>query len=285
MNKNKVVLITGSGSGFGYLTALRFAKEGWTTYATVRSINTSGSGELVSKTKEFPNLRVIQMDVTKQDEIDNAVEHIIRESNHIDVLVNNAGYGYVSPVETFSIEEMKEQHDVNIYGFVRMIKAVAPHMRKEKSGLIINISSINGLVPFPLYGVYSSSKFAMETLSEAFDFELRPFGIKTFLVEPGSFTTDFSTNVHKSAGAENSVYKDLMNFIDNFHKSQGNIPKNLKWLFSPERVANKIYEIGSTPGYRSFRNVIGVDARMFLFFNRVLPRFVVQFIMRKIYNW
>lgn len=281
----KVVVITGCSSGFGYLSAIELAEKGWLTYATVHHAQHGGSGDLMTLSKKYPHLRIIELDVTKQEDVEHAVAHIIREAGKIDVLVNNAGFGFVGPVETFSIEEIKEQYDVNIFGYLRMIKAVAPHMRNQKNGKIINISSINGLISFPLYGVYSSSKFAIETLSEALDFELRPFGIKVFLVEPGGFVTNFTVNSKLPAAAKESVYRELIKFREKYDASKDRVPENLKWLIGPQRVASKIFSIASNENHRSFRNVIGVDARLFMVLNKLLPRFIKQYLLRKVYNW
>lgn len=283
---NKTVLITGCSSGFGYLSALLFAKNGWITYASVRNIQDEGSKQLLSLSKEFPNLSVLQIDITKQEQVDAAITQILLKSQKIDVLVNNAGFGFLGPIENFTIEEIKEQFDTNVHGQIRMIKAVLPSMKQLKRGRILNISSINGLVSFPLYGVYSASKFALETMTDVLDFELHPFNIKLFLIEPGGFTTNFSTGGKRpKLSQSDTIYSELTKFLDRYGKASDKVPDNLKWLIHPNRVAERIYKIAATESYTKFRNIIGIDAHIIFFLDRVLPRFIKRYLLKRVYNW
>ena len=168
MHMNKVALITGCSSGFGYLTALKFARNGIITFASVRDLNSEGTVQLkkVADEEKLP-LDIIQIDVTNDESVKKGVEYIIQKNKRIDVLVNNAGVGYYGPVEEFSIEEIQSQYNINVLGVVRTVKEVMPWMRKQKNGLIINVSSVAGLVTFPLYGLYSSSKYALEALQNS----------------------------------------------------------------------------------------------------------------------
>lgn len=263
----KTVLITGCSSGIGYLAAIKFAQNGWQVIAGVR--------KETDIFKDFKNIKTVKLDVTKDKDVGGL------KIKNIDVLVNNAGFGFVGPVETFSIDEVKEQYETNLFGMIRMVKKVAPIMRKNKKGLIINISSINGLIPFPLYGVYSSSKYAMETLSEVMNFELGHFGIRVVLVEPGTFLTNFWKNVKLTS--ENKIYKGLVDsFLAKYEKA-----KNIKWLektLDPQRVADKVWEIANDDNPR-LRNVIGWDAGIYLILKKILPNSWWQKLLKMAYVW
>lgn len=288
--QKKVVLITGCSSGIGFETVRYFAENGWHVYAGVR--DSEGEGVHVLKGLGL-SIQIVSLDVTGQEQIKTVVETIISETGQIDVLVNNAGVGYIGPVEMFSIEEVKAQYDVNLFGYLRMIKAVAPHMRQRGSGHIINIGSINGLVSLPLYGLYSSTKFALETLTTALRFELAPFNIKVAIVDPGVFKTKFPHNrvIPRLAQDENSPYKTLIQeFMQKFDFSKRDLAGNsfrdriLKKMTDPRRVARKIYQFATHPNPK-LRNVIGIDARMLLFLNKIVPRGIWNKVLRTIYKW
>ena len=244
MEGRKVVLITGCSSGFGYLTALKFARNRYQTFAGVRDLESPGAKKLEElKIQEDLQLEVLKIDVTDNESVRRGVEAILRQEKRIDILINNAGFGTVGPVEEFSLDEIKDQYETNVYGVLRMIKAVAPTMRAQKSGHIINISSIAGLVTFPLYGLYSSSKRALEGLTEDLRFDLSHFGIKVVLVEPGSFGTSFSQNrkTPQSLTSQNSPYKDLAEKFNNRYR------KFQKKVFAqdgdPQKKTHLIYHI------------------------------------------
>src|SRR3989344_4031488 len=207
----QVVLITGCSSGFGYLTALKFAKNGWRVIASVRSIDSRSKQLAAIFAAEKLPAEVVKLDVRNDTEVIGVIQSILQKYKKIDVLVNNAGFGLLGPIEAFSIEEIKQQYDVNILGLVRMTQAVLPSMRTRKSGRIINISSITGLIPFGIYGVYSSSKFAVEALSEALRFEVRLFGVDVTLLKPGSYSPIFKqqSGLAKAETPATSPYQKL----------------------------------------------------------------------------
>src|SRR6266568_1354507 len=163
---NKVAIVTGSATGIGYETAVHMAKNGFHTYATMRSLQKANGITEMAKTENLP-LSLIQLDVTDDISVTKAIDTVINESGRIDVLVNNAGYGLIGSIEDMSIEEMKAQYETNVFGVFRVTKAVLPHMRKQRGGSIINISSIAGRIALPLYSAYVSTKFAVEGLSES----------------------------------------------------------------------------------------------------------------------
>lgn len=285
----KVVLITGCSSGIGFLTALKFAREGNKVYASVKTLADKGCEDLkkISQEEHLP-LEVIEIDITDDISIKKGTTSIQKEEGKIDILINNAGFGYMGPVETFSLDEVRNQYETNIFGTFQMIKAVTPIMRSQKSGLIINISSINGLVSFPFYGIYSSSKYALESLTESLRFELSPFGIHVALVEPGTFLTNFTANrkFPKNLQGENADYRyKVSSFfvkLDNLEKTAKN-NKALALLFDPKRVANLIYKISCKQNPK-LRSRIGLDAHIYYYARKLLPDFVWQFILGKAYN-
>jgi len=282
----KSVLITGCSSGIGYLTALKFARQGWAVYAGVRK-KTSYVLELDKLAKkEKLTLQTVIIDVTKEEQIKKVVGEISHKGNNIDLLINNAGFGSIGPVEEFTIEEIKALYDVNIFGAVRMMKEVIPVMRKYEKGRIINISSINGLLSFGLYGAYSSSKFALESLSEAMRFELAPFGIDVVLIEPGAFETKFAENSKKPAGylRKNSPYKSLGDPLNRVTVNKLRKYSILRSLTDPQKVADKVYKVATIQN-PSMRYTVGLDATLYLIARKLLPYWLWLKLLRKAYKW
>ncbi|MGD0753405.1 MAG: SDR family oxidoreductase [Anaerolineales bacterium] len=187
---SKVVLITGCSSGIGRDLAQRLAHSGYTVVATARK---------VESLEDLPVALKLPLDVTSPESIQKAVEQTVREQGRIDVLVNNAGYALRGAVEEVPIEQVRQMFDANVFGVMRMIQAVVPQMRGQKAGRIINISTIAGRMVFPGNGSYSSTKYALEAISDALRLELEPYGIQVILVEPGAIKTSFEQTVHTRA--------------------------------------------------------------------------------------
>ena len=179
------ILITGASSGIGRATALRFQSEGWNVVATMR--DPSAGAALAA----LENVLVTRLDVTDADSIAEAVAAAIVRFGRIDALLNNAGYGAYGPLEAFSTDRIRRQFDTNVIGLLEVTKAVLPHMRANRAGTIVNISSIGGQITFPLGTLYHGTKFAVEGLSEALHYELEPLGIRVRIVQPGMIRTDF----------------------------------------------------------------------------------------------
>jgi short-subunit dehydrogenase len=216
----RVAVVTGTSSGIGFETALTLARNGFYTYATMRNLKKSTSITEIAN-KEMLPLNVIELDVdddnNNKSSAKNAIqEKIISENQRIDILVNNAGYGLIGPIEDISIEEeLKPQFEINLYGVVRVTQQVLSIMRRQKSGIIINVSSIGGIVGYPFSAAYCSTKFALEGLSESLSYELDQFGIKVILIEPALVISDFHNNVKMAVkkGANNpddSPYTQMM---------------------------------------------------------------------------
>lgn len=182
--QQKIILITGSSRGIGLLTAKELAKNGHFVYATMRN------------TKSFAastdNLIVKELDVTKKETIEKTVKEIIDEKGKIDVVVNNAGYGLLTPIEMATELEVQKQFDVNVFGVLRVIQEVLPFMRKQKSGQIINISSIAGLVSNPALGLYCATKHAIEAISSSLAATIFPWNISVSVVQPAATITEFA---------------------------------------------------------------------------------------------
>lgn len=214
MSKEKIALVTGCSTGIGYITSLTLARNGFYTYATMRNLDKSSNIKEILNNESLP-LEVLQLDVADDESTKNAMEILKAEKNRIDVLVNNAGYGLIGSIEEISIKELKAQFETNLFGMVRMIQSALPLMRNQKeSGRIINLSSIGGILGYPLSAAYSSTKFAVEGLIESMRYEVEPFGIKTILIEPAFvIDTNFHNNVKvpekTTSGSYSSPYKEF----------------------------------------------------------------------------
>jgi NAD(P)-dependent dehydrogenase (short-subunit alcohol dehydrogenase family) len=206
-----VAVVTGSSSGIGLAASLALAKNGYLTYATMRNLAKRDTIELIAEKQHLP-IRTVQLDVTDENSVKNAIQSILSESGRIDLLVNNAGYGLTGAFEDVGMDEIKSLYETNVFGVIRVTQAVLPIMRKQGSGRIINISSGAGRIGYPGGSAYVSSKFALEGLSESMAFEVEQFGIKTVLVEPGFIRTNFAENIvtAKKAQNPNSPYSQIM---------------------------------------------------------------------------
>ena len=191
----KIILITGASSGFGKATAELLAAKGHTVYGTSRSARTHAQ------------IHFLQMDVTDRESVLHGVSQVIAEQGRIDVLINNAGMGIGGSLEMATDEEIRLQMEINFMGCVRLCQTVLPHMRRQRAGRIINLSSIGGVMGLPWQGFYSASKFAIEGFTEALAAEVRGFGIQVCMVEPGDFATGFTASRKNSPEtAENADY-------------------------------------------------------------------------------
>jgi len=201
--QKKVILITGASSGIGYDTALILAGQGYTVYGAARRV------ELIEELRD-KGVKPVKMDVTDEQSMADGVKKIIDSEGRIDVLVNNAGYGYMGAIETVAIADAKRQLDVNVFGLARLTQLVLPHMRAQKSGRIINISSVAGKAVIPFGGWYNVSKYSVEALSDALRVEVKPFGIKVVLIEPGGIKTDWGIIAadNLSASSQGTAYQE-----------------------------------------------------------------------------
>jgi len=253
----KVAIVTGTSSGIGYETALALAKEGYFTYATMRNTTKSGKIKEIAQ-KENLKINILEMDVDDENSVKTAITQILDEKQRIDVLINNAGWGLWGCVEDVSVNEFKEQFETNFFSIIRLIQEVAPTMRKQCAGTIVNVSSVVGRIGFPASPAYISSKFALEGLSESLRFELAPFGVDVIIIEPGVIKTDFMKNMKMAKKSElDTVYKDITTKVVYGVKMMAEMGT------PPKEVANTIVKAikdkNPLPRY-----IVGNDALMFL---------------------
>lgn len=210
----KVILITGASTGIGFETALLLAAEGHKVYATMR--DTAKSDALKAEgNKRNVSVNILSLDVQNEISISDCVEEVISREERIDILINNAGAGFIRTMEQATMEEIQQVMDVNFYGVIRCTKAVLPFMRKQKSGHIINISSVGGLVGQPVNEIYCAAKFALEGLTESIASYMKPyFGINVSLIEPGGVITEFGNSLTRyfndTGGIKDDDYKPLI---------------------------------------------------------------------------
>lgn len=190
MSNSKVVLVTGVSSGIGRATAERLSNRGCVVFGTVRNVR---------KAQAIPGVELIEMDLRDPASVQQAIQSLVAKAGRIDVLVNNAGGTLLGSVEETSIAEALALFDTNVFGTLRATQAVLPHMRQQRSGRIINVSSVVGFLPAPYMGLYSASKHAIEGMSETLDHEVRNFGIRVVLVEPSYTKTNLDLNAPQAA--------------------------------------------------------------------------------------
>lgn len=224
MPNPKVVLITGVSSGIGRAAALKFADLGFRVYGTVRN---------VAKAQAIPGVTLIEMDIRDEASIDRGIQTIIAQDKRIDVLINSAGVTLLGATEETSITEAQTLFDTNLFGLLRTIKAVLPYMREQRSGRIVNVSSVLGFLPAPYMALYSASKHAVEGLSETLDHEVRQFGIRVVLVEPSFTKTNLDLNAPQAA-FKSPAYEKERDIV-----SQA-IQKNVQKAPEPDAVAATI---------------------------------------------
>ncbi|EOP69318.1 MULTISPECIES: oxidoreductase [Bacillus cereus group] len=274
MNK-KIAVITGASSGFGLLTTLELAKKDYFVIATMR--NLEKQVELISQATKLnlqQHIQVQQLDVTDQNSIHN-FQLFLKEINRIDLLINNAGYATGGFIEELPVEEYRKQFETNLFGAISITQLVLPFMREQKSGKIINISSISGQVGFPGLSPYVSSKYALEGWSESLRLEVKLFGIDVALLEPGSYNTNIwevGKQLAENQSDTTSPYKEYMDKIQK-HINNGN-----DTLGNPIDVANKIVEIAEARR-TTLRYPIGKGVKFMIFAKKVLPWRLWEFLV------
>jgi len=250
----KVAIVTGSSSGIGLETSVSLAQNGFLTYATMRNLDKSSIIKTAADNESLP-IKVLQLNVADNRMINNAIQAIVSEAGRIDILVNNAGYGLVGAFEDLSIDdEIKNQYETNVFGLMRVTQAVLPIMRRQKSGIIVNVSSGAGLFGYPGGSAYVSTKFAVEGLSESMAYELEPFGIQVVLIEPGFIKTNFANAMvlAKKAQDPSSPYSEMMQRI------QANSNEMAKNASSVDVVSKAILE-AVTSKSPNLRYLVGKD--------------------------
>lgn len=252
----KVALVTGSSSGIGLESVLALARDGYHTFASMRNISKAGELEYAAKKENLP-IKIIELDVDKEESIVSAIKKIIEDAGRLDVLVNNAGYGQFGCTEDVSVDEFRKQFETNFFSIVRIVQEVAPIMRKQNSGIIVNISSVAGRMGLPGSPAYISSKFALEGFGECLRYELGQFGIKTTLIEPGVIKTNFFESMKIPDSKTDPKYKQLTDHIHSGLKMMvelGTPPSQVA-----DVVIKAIHDDEILPRY-----IVGTDAAMFM---------------------
>ncbi len=238
MKTQKVWFITGASRGFGLEIARAALAAGDQVVATVRS----QPAQLIVTLHNHPDLSVVEMDVTQEDQVQAAVKHSIARFGGIDVLVNNAGYGMVAAIEEATDAEVRKQYDTNVFGLLNVTRAVLPYLRQQKSGHIINISSLFGYDAIPGWGLYGSTKFAVEGISKGLAVELAPLGIHVTVVAPGLFSTDFlSTDSYVASKTVIADYQETVGAMrSGANALHGNQPGD------PKKFAQVMIQLANT---------------------------------------
>ena len=267
---SKVILITGASSGIGLVTAVYLANKNYKVYGTARRLD-----EMTPIINAGGN--AFKLDITKEEDIINGVNYVIEKEGRIDVLWNNAGFGLWGAVEDISIERAKNQFDVNLFGLARITQEVLPFMRERKEGIIINTSSVGGRIYTPLGAWYHSTKHALEGLSDCLAYELKKFGIKVCLLQPGMIVTEFNDvmleNLQKNS--KNSPYSKLNKAMIN------GIKKNIKNpIGSHPIVVAKCVEKIIVSKRPKKRYLVGYGARSMLFIRNWFGDRFFEFILK-----
>ncbi len=249
------MLITGVSSGFGRAIARLLASRGHIVYGTSRSDQTAIDG-----------VGVLVANVNKPEEVENAVGKIFDREGRIDVLVNNAGFGLAGAIEDYSEGEAMLELNTNFLGVHRCCQAVLPYMRKQGNGTIISIGSIAGIMGIPFQGFYSASKFAVDGYMQALQYELKPYGIKVVMVNPGDFKTGFTDNRQLVKAATNSPYSHR------FRQALEIIEKDETNGLNPEVIAKKVAAIVSAKNPRYRYIVASFDQKLAVCLSKVLPQ-------------
>ncbi len=257
----KTILITGASTGIGYATALLFQQRGWNVVATMRS------PEKATALAALANVCCLRLDVTNSESIQQAIEAALQRFGSIDVLVNNAGYGLIGAFEACSVEQIERQFATNVFGLMAVTRSLLPHFRAQKTGIIMNVSSIGGHMGFPLYSLYHSTKWAVEGFSESLQYELEPFNLRVKIIEPGPIKTDFyerSADLASMPGltAYDAFVAKVMATIKNMGTGTTGSP--------PEVTAQVIYQ-AATDGSRRLRYPAGGNAGALLLLRKLLP--------------
>jgi NAD(P)-dependent dehydrogenase (short-subunit alcohol dehydrogenase family) len=265
---SKVVLITGGSSGIGKSVGEYLITKGFEVYGTSRN-------PANFRDSKFP---IVALDVTMPDTIASCIEEVIARASKIDVLINNAGAGITGPMEEIPDSEIKRNFETNFFGPINVIKAVLPHMRSNRSGLIINVTSIAGYMGLPFRGAYSASKGALELITETFRMELKAFNIHMTNVAPGDFATNIAAGRYHAPLLEDSPYKekyDLSLKMMDEHVDSGN---------DPEQMAKAIFKIIKSKNPKTHYKVGAFMQKFSIVLKRILPDKVYEKLLMNHYK-
>jgi len=265
--EQRVVLVTGASSGIGLACAAHLAGRGYRVYGTSRRAATSQAGSVA----------MLVADVTDDRSVEQAVAAVLAREGRLDIVVNNAGMGIAGPVENTSIDEAKRQLEVNFFGAFRVCRAVLPILRSQRRGYIVNIGSIGGLIAIPYQAMYSASKFALEGLSESLRMEVRPFGVKVVLIEPGDHKTAITGNRTEMTGGTDAYSQSFQAALARTAHDEQNGP-------GPEQVARLLYRIVNTRNPRLRYTIGPATQRAAVWLKRLLPYSVTEYSIRSYFG-
>lgn len=276
----KTAVVTGSSSGFGFLTALELAKEGYTVLATMRNLTKGNALLKQAERNGLGGLIILQeLDVTSEESI-TRFKDVLIEIGRVDVLINNAGFAGAGFIEEIPVSEYKAQFDTNVFGMISVTQAVLPLMRKQKSGTIINMSSISGRMGFPGLSPYAASKYAVEGWSECLRLEMNPFGVKVVLLEPGSFQTNIWSSgkqVTEMSQRADSPYAAEMRKLEAYTESSA------ETYGDPLEIAKSIAAIVRKKNPR-FRQPIGKGVKLTIWLKDRISWQLWETIVKKMLN-
>lgn len=264
----KTVFITGASTGIGKEAVSIFSSKGWNVIAAIRSPYPESDSSLID------NILYVKCDVRKPENVKSAFALATKHFGTIDVLVNNAGIYNTKPLESMSESEVNDVLDTNLKGVIHCIQEILPYFRSNKSGIIINVSSMAGFSTFPFQTIYHASKWGLEGLSESLQYELKPLSIKVKIVEPGVVKTSL---YNKLKGVDDSIHTD---YVENFRRSNKSLSKNIQQGFLPEVSARTIYE-AATDNTWKIRYRSGLDAQLVAFLRSLLPLKMFMFLIGK----
>ncbi|MTI29974.1 SDR family oxidoreductase, partial [Xanthovirga aplysinae] len=265
MSNRLNVLITGATSGFGRKTAEKLAEDGHQVFATTRGVH-GKNADAVQNLEHWANerdlnIKVVELDVSDDQSVNQAISSILIEAGHLDVVVNNAAIVGLGPMEAYSIDQIEAMYNTNVFGSLRVLQAVLPSMRKRKSGLLIQVSSVGGRTYLPFHGIYNSTKWAVESIAEGLNYELESHGIESVIIEPGAFNTEI---MGKFAAPDNSEIEEE---YAEFNKAKEVMFGKMMKLITadsapgPIWIADAIKKLVDMPaGERPIRTVIGEAA-------------------------
>ena len=263
MQKNSTVLITGTSSGIGRATAELFVRKGYRVFGGVRQ---------PTKVEPLPGVELMPLDVREDASVKDCVDRVLHEAGHIHALVNNAGYSLLGAIEETSLEEAQALFDTNFFGTMRTIKAVLPAMREDGGGVIVNISSVLGFLPGPYMGLYAATKHALEGLSETLDHEVRGFGVRVVLVEPGFTRTKIGSNAAYSG-------QPLMAYNKQRQRVVGAIGEKIAAGAAPDSITRVVLD--AVEGKHRMRFPVGSEPKLLSRLRKWLPPMLMDQSLRK----
>jgi NAD(P)-dependent dehydrogenase (short-subunit alcohol dehydrogenase family) len=260
---SQTILVTGSTSGFGRLMVENLARQGYTVFAGMRAVagkNAPAAEELRAQAqREQLAVHIVEIDVTEDASVEQAIESIVGITGRLDVVVNNAGIAYSGPLEAFTSEQVHQQFDTNVFGVLRVIRAALPNMRRQGSGLLLQMGSIGGRLALPFLGLYASTKFALEGLTESYRDELAPFGIDAAIIEPGTYPTSMREKSLGPADTERAgLYQNAIDAFTTqfFAEVRSDTPPD------PKEVADAVASVIAQPaGERALHTVVAPAAQ------------------------